>query len=298
MNPTGNLVKNLILYFRQQLEGIYPDTEIRQFIYILFEEYLGWTKTRVHLSHESEIPGPVVDLFIQACRELSTGKPVQYILQKAWFNGTLLKVDARVLVPRPETEEFCSWIKSDLSGKHDQNLSILDIGTGSGCIAIDLKKHFLQAEVTAIDRSPGALEVAGENARVNHYDISFMAADILIQQDCNGLGRYHVIVSNPPYVMESEKQRMHRNVADFEPKEALFVPDHDPLIFYRAITAFATGHLQFPGNLYFEINEKFGREVGELLLASGFENVRILHDLHGKERFVSAILKSPSTLPL
>jgi release factor glutamine methyltransferase len=292
MEPAGSLVKNLLQHFEQKLAGIYPDQEIRQLTYILFEEYLGWQKTRVHLSLEVEIPGPVMKIFNRALGQLCAGKPVQYVIGKSWFNGTLLKIDANVLVPRPETEELCSIIKTAHQGMVNHQFSILDVGTGSGCIAIDLKKHFLHSDVTALDISPGAIGIAGENAGSNHCEISFIHADILDQAKWTELGKYHIIVSNPPYVMEHEKIRMHRNVSEYEPAQALFVADNDPLAFYRAISGFAVSHLIPPACLYFEINERLGQEVSELVRSFGFEDVSILQDFHGKERFVSACYKS------
>ena len=297
MEQTGNLVKNLIERFRIKLAGIYPDQEIRQLMYMLFAEFMGWQKTRVHLSLEEELPETVIKSFRQALEELSTGKPIQYILHQSWFNGTLLKVDSNVLIPRPETEELCSLIETDHALWRNQSFSILDIGTGSGCIAIELKKHFLQSFVTAIDNSDGALDIAGSNARENHCEISFFHADILNQMSWKELGQYHVIVSNPPYITASEKVLMHRNVTEFEPDMALFVSDQDPLLFYKAISDFATTHLLPSGRLYFEINERFGKAVSELLHSSGFEEIQLKQDFHGKDRFVSAILKAPSTLP-
>jgi release factor glutamine methyltransferase len=298
MDPAGNLVKYLIRNFRVKLYGLYPDQEIMQFIYLLFEAYLGWHKSKVHLSLETELPGSVLNLFNMALVELQAGRPIQYILGHSWFNGTLLKVDSNVLVPRPETEELCAVIKADCQGMENDHLSILDIGTGSGCIAIDLKKHFPCSTVTALDNSRGALKIAGENARSNHCAISFIHADIMNQADLTGLGKFNLIVSNPPYVLESEKRLMHRNVLEFEPGEALFVGDEDPLLFYRVISAFAVSHLIPPARLYFEINERFAGEVAELVLAAGFDDIRKLNDFHGKARFVTAILIFPSDLPL
>ncbi|MCX6305578.1 MAG: peptide chain release factor N(5)-glutamine methyltransferase [Bacteroidetes bacterium] len=297
MEQAGNLVKNLIKEFHQRLARIYPEQEIRQFIYILFEAYLGWPKTRVHVSLDARVPELAMNAFVKALEELADGKPVQYILGQAWFNGTMLKVDRNVLVPRPETEELCAMIRMGYPGRHNHPASILDIGTGSGCIAIDLKKYFQHSEVTAVDISTGALEIAKGNASSCHCDISFVHADILDEADRATLGRFDLIVSNPPYVTEREKTKMHRNVTEFEPAQALFVADGDPLVFYRAIAGFAASHLVPPGYLYFEINEKFGKEVAGLVSSFGFEEVCISLDFHGKERFVSAVLKSSPALP-
>ena len=291
------LVKKILSDFHQKLSAIYPDREIQQFIYILFEAYLGWPKARIHLSLDSEIPGTAAQSFTQALEELYIGKPIQYVLKTAWFNGIRLKVDSNVLIPRPETEELCSIIKADHQGKLHTKFSILDIGTGSGCIAIDLKKHFPHGAVTALDNAAGALEIAGENAMSSNCAISFVHADILDQSGWAKFGKYDLIVSNPPYVLESEQKRMHRNVVEFEPPGALFVTDGDPLIFYSAIAGFAAIHLNPSARLYFEVNERFGEQVCQLVDSFGFEQVSILRDFQGKDRFVSAILNPVPIIP-
>ncbi|MCX6267128.1 MAG: peptide chain release factor N(5)-glutamine methyltransferase [Bacteroidetes bacterium] len=297
MEPRPFLVENLIWRFRRKLAGIYPDPELRQLIYILFEEYLGWDKIMVHISLHVEIQEPELTLFNQALNELYTGKPIQYITGKSVFNEIVLKVDSNVLIPRPETEELCSIIKADDQEIKNKEISILDIGTGSGCIAIDLKKYYPYSCVTAVDNSIEALSVAKDNAVSNHCKISFIHADILNQTDWPHLGRHQIIVSNPPYVLESEKKQMHRNVLDFEPKQALFVSDNDPLLYYKAISVFAVTHLTAPAYLYFEINEQFGAAISAFLYNLGFEDVHVLPDFHGKDRFVAAKLKSSSNLP-
>jgi release factor glutamine methyltransferase len=298
MEPTGNLVKNIVERFRHQLAGKYPDQEIIQFVYILFNEYLGWSKSKVHLSYSVDVSAETSSLMNLALKELLAGKPIQYILGKTIFHESLLQVNDQVLVPRPETEELCLMIAATHRGSEVRDFSILDIGTGSGCIAIDLKKHIQGSLVTAIDVSGAALEVARENARLNHAEISFCQSDILNDDNWQEIGRFHLIVSNPPYVLEREKSGMHVNVLEFEPALALFVADDDPLKFYRAISGFAKTHLICPGYLYFEINEKFGSEVRDLVLSLGFDDVKISKDFHGKDRFLSAILTAPSIPPL
>lgn len=287
MVQTSLQVKYLIRNFENRLSAIYPPGEIRHLIYMLFEFYLGWEKSKVHLSYNEVIPETALIPFMSAIEALSNGKPIQYIIGSAWFNGSLLEVNSNVLVPRPETVELCSLIKKDYTGMEKHHLSILDIGTGSGCISIDLKKGFSCSEVTATDVSTGALEVARKNAISNHCEINFIQSDILNPLDWQGLGTYHLIVSNPPYVTESEKQLMHRNVLEYEPVQALFVPDEQPLLYYMAISSFAAEHLAPSGCLYFEINERFGKEVKDLVTSCGFKDVTIHNDFHGKERFIS-----------
>jgi release factor glutamine methyltransferase len=288
MEPEGILVKKLVDHFREKLSGIYPEQEIRQLTYILFEEYLGWNKTMVHLSYPARIPAQDQPRFDAALEELCTGKPLQYILGKTSFNGLTLGVDSNVLIPRPETEELCAIIKTALRIKKQDNPAILDIGTGSGCIAIDLKINFPNAKVGATDISKKALETARLNAAENGCTISFFHADILDRISWEAFGRYDVIVSNPPYVLLSEKMSMHRNVLEFEPEQALFVTDNDPLLFYKSICAFAADHLTINGQLYVEINERFGEGVKDLALFYGFNKILILNDMHEKPRFVSA----------
>ncbi len=294
MAPASKLVKNVIDDFDINLKGIYPAREIRQFVYMLFEEFMGWQKTKIHLSPDAAIPNHTINLFTLALTELINGKPIQYILKRAWFGGILLKVDEHVLIPRPETEELCSIIKSDQSRNVNKQISILDIGTGSGCIAINLKKHFVQAEITAVDCSANALNIAAENATANDCTVFFKHADILDQLKWNMFGNFNLIVSNPPYVLDSEKTAMHRNVTEFEPDQALYVRNQDPLVFYRAICGFASTHLILRGSLYVEINEKFGREVSEMFSSFGFKEVRILLDFFGKERFIAGISGAPA----
>ena len=279
-------VNNLRKEFSTKLSEFYHDDEIAQMIYMLFEEYLGWSKTKVHLSYNAEIPPAGLTLFTKALNELCTGKPIQYILGKAWFNGILLTVDPRVLIPRPETEELCAIIGNSFKDSQNQVLSILDVGAGSGCISVDLKKRFPHASVTGIDSSRDALDIALKNALENHCEIDFFQSDILSRKDWKKFGRFNLIVSNPPYVLESEKKLMNRNVTAFEPSQALFVTDNDPLQFYRAIAEFAGSHLFHPGHLFFEINEQFGKDIVDLILSLGFSDVEILRDIHGKERFV------------
>jgi release factor glutamine methyltransferase len=289
MESMALMVNNVILDFHQKLAGIYPEGEIRQFIYILFEEYLGWEKTKIHLSLGNELPETTRQLFYKALIELQSGKPIQYIINKSWFNSTLLKVDKGVLIPRRETEELCSIIRSDHQ-ENQETIRILDIGTGSGCIAIDLKKHIPHAIVSAIDYSHSAVEIAKDNAMSNDCDISFTPSDILDEKGWVHLGNYDIIVSNPPYVTEGEKKLLHQNIIGFEPEMALFVPDNDPLIFYKAILNFSASSLTPGGFIYFEFNELFGKEIKQLIISAGFERVSILLDFQGKERFARAIL--------
>lgn len=217
---------------------------------------------------------------------LLNGAPIQYVLGEAWFASMKFYVNESVLIPRPETEELVEWIIQDTDA--NANVSILDIGTGSGCIPISLKKALPNAQVHALDISPEALSVARRNAENLHTAIHFHQLNILDEKAHATLPTFDCIVSNPPYIRNMEKQEMHANVLQHEPHLALFVPDEDPLLFYREIAAFASSHLTPGGKLYFEINEALGTETSHLLQTTGFKNVHIRKDLQGKDRMIQA----------
>lgn len=215
------------------------------------------------------------------CEELKIGKPWQYITGETEFLDCKIKVRPGVLIPRPETEELADLI---IRENRDYTGAITDFGTGSGCIAIAISKGIPKARVTGYDISDEALEIASENAFVNGADVTFVKFDIL--NPAKRPARTGIIVSNPPYVLNSEKTQMRKNVLDFEPPIALFVDDSDPLLFYRKISDIAKDILEKNGRIYFEINEKMGDEVASLLSASGFYAIKIIKDLHEKDRFV------------
>jgi len=292
----GITVKNLTGTFIDTLKQIYPDREIRQILFILFDEYLGLTRREILLDPDRIIPDKVAGNFITTLEKLASGKPLQYILKKAWFGDLTLYVDERVLIPRPETEELCSLIIRDLKILKKAPLNILDIGTGSGCIAISLKRAFPDLHVTAMDNSAPSLKIAGINAQNCKTGISFLLDDILKPHSLKDPEQYDLMVSNPPYVTDSDKKKMHRNVIDHEPATALFVSEEDPLFFYNAIIRYTHQKLKPGGKLYLEINERFGHETSVLLKHSGFEFVEVIPDLNGKDRFVTAALKSRKSL--
>jgi len=217
-------------------------------------------------------------------------EPVQYVLGIADFCGLKFKVDKNVLIPRPETEELVylakKYLKSINQKSTNQKSRILDIGTGSGCIAISLKKNIPDAEVFATDISEEALNVAKENARINHVEINFFQDDILNSKIVNQKSKFKIIVSNPPYITEKEKALMDKNVLEFEPQQALFVADDDPLKYYKAIAQFAKINLKENGKLFLELNEQFACQTSELLAQVGFANIQIINDMQGKERFI------------
>ncbi len=278
--------------FRQKLAKNYQQEEIMQIVYILFEEWMDWPKANVLIERQKVLIGEEVQRLREALGELQKNKPIQYIIGVSHFLDTLIKVREGVLIPRPETEELVSLILNDYYHRQYENLPLMDIGTGSGCIPVAIKKKIPCFDITAIDVSLAALNVAKENSVLNECDIKYFLADILDRQQWKNFQGFTIIVSNPPYVTESERLSMHPNVIDYEPKEALFVTDDDPLKFYKAIAEFAFLHLLRPGSLYLEINEKFGMQIREILISSGFDKAEILKDIHNKDRFIRAEVKT------
>ena len=233
--------------------------------------------------------------YVEAIERLKNNEPLQHVMGQCEFYGRKFKCDGRALVPRPETEELIEWIISMHNAQctvHN-SFNILDIGTGTGCIALSLAKELAEAEVTALDISAEALSLARENAEILEVEnVVFVEGDILNMDDKHVVAKdkYTVIVSNPPYVRECEKKDMEANVLDYDPHTALFVSDEDPLIFYRAIGEFGLTHLKNRGALYFEINQYLGRETCDLLIAMGYRNVEMREDINGNPRMIKATL--------
>lgn len=269
-------------YFVQHFLS-YDMAERTSILSIIMEETLGMNQVEAILYHDQEIGQEKKMELQRVCQELSKNIPIQYIYQKAHFLGLSLYVDSRVLIPRQETEELVDWIVTTHMAA--PQLRILDIGTGSGAIAIALKKHLPQASLTAIDISEGALAVAQQNAKRHGVAITFLQQDILGVED---LGTsYDIIVSNPPYVRELEKKEMHANVLDYEPSLALFVPDDNPLLFYEKIAEIAAQNLTEEGTLYFEINQYLGQQTLEMLHKKGFKAL-LRKDLNDNDRMIRA----------
>ncbi|CAL2104763.1 Release factor glutamine methyltransferase [Tenacibaculum sp. 190524A02b] len=277
-------IKAFRRYFNLQLSEIYPQTEIDTFFFYLIEEYLGLQRIDYSLQPNFEIPENKQILFNTAIERLLKEEPIQYILGKTEFYGLPFKVTTDTLIPRPETEELVEWILKDTI----ENANMLDIGTGTGCIPISLKKHLPKATVSAIDISYKALEVAKQNAKINNTSIQFIESDIL---KVNNLpNTFDVIVSNPPYVRNLEKTEIKNNVLNNEPHLALFVEDKNPLIFYKKIADLATKHLKKGGFLFFEINQYLGKETVEMLAIKGFKHIELKKDLFGNDRMIKASL--------
>lgn len=267
----------------RELSEIYPENESRQMVNMLILSVTGWEKEKIALEPGIIAVDSIVERLLSGLGELLTGKPIQYVTGKAFFYGLGLDVNPSVLIPRPETEELVKFILDDYPAA--AGLKVLDIGTGSGCIVLALGSLLDRPELTAFDISNEALETANGNAEKCGIKVDFVHFDIL-KDKVPDSRKYDVIVSNPPYVRESEKALMHNNVLGFEPHIALFVPDSDPLLFYRAIAGFARKNLVPGGKLYLEINEKLGKETISLLESEGFKNVTLKKDMQGKDRMI------------
>ena len=273
-----------IIHIRSELQGLYPDTEIKSFSNLIIEKISSFSRTEIIVNKNtlfSEKQRHVIENFIAKLKEYI---PIQYILGETEFFGLPFRVNESVLIPRPETEELVDWIRNE--NDRNANLGILDIGTGSGCIAISLKHEFTNATVDAFDISEKALETAQSNATLNKLEVNFSKVDILNTPEMEQ--KWDIIVSNPPYVTELEKSGILPNVLDYEPHLALFVPDNNPLLFYHCIAIFAQQHLKPKGKLYFEINRQFGKATVDLLTAMGFGNVELRKDISGNDRMVRA----------
>ena len=274
-------VSNIIPYFKAELLGIAQEREVISWVYIVIQHLLGYNRSDCIIHADKEITPEISDEIKQIIEDLKRQKPLQYILGETEFYGMKFKVNEHTLIPRPETEELVGWV---LQEKFN---SALDIGTGSGCISIALAKHS-KSTISAIDVSEVALKVAKENAAINEVKIDFIQQDIL---QTHSLPKVDVIVSNPPYVLESEKQKMKANVSQYESHLALFTPDKEPLLFYKKIGNLAAKFLNCGGKLYFEINEQYGTEILEMLSKIGFVDIALKKDINDKDRMIKAIWK-------
>ena len=271
-------------HFTALLAEIFPQREAEQLMRILLEDLFGIDWNRQLMNPDLRIDEHQHYQLGKAVKRLLLGEPVQYVTGMARFNDLLLKVSPAVLIPRPETEELVQKIGTSLP--KEKTIRIWDIGTGSGCIAIALAKHFVNAEVIAFDVSEEALQTAKENAEGNGAKVTFVQDDVLNPTSDYFNQPVDLVVSNPPYVCDSERAAMEANVLDWEPEKALFVPDDDSLRFYRQILALAKKQLNPGGQVWFEINERMGEEMLSLCHEMGFSNVEVLEDFAGKPRFV------------
>ncbi|NEU07062.1 peptide chain release factor N(5)-glutamine methyltransferase [Flavihumibacter sp. R14] len=285
-------IRELEKLFIEQLTILYDFQEAQNIAWLAISSVRGLNRLEYLGAKNDKLKPDDENKLLEILQALNTGMPLQYALGETEFYGLPFKVNPAVLIPRPETEELVDWILKDLHKQDSlldlKDLSILDIGTGSGCIPIVLKKNLPQADVTGIDISPGAIEAALENAAVNQVEVRFMVQDVFELADSNLNHEFSIVVSNPPYVTLSEKNLMHQNVLQFEPHNALFVSDEDPLVFYNAISDFAKNNLEANGLLYLEINESYGEATKLLLENKGFHEVEVREDLRGRERMIKA----------
>lgn len=273
-------------YLLNNLRTIYPEGEASQITDWVIEHLTGSKKAERMIYKNAAITEQEEKQLQQYTERLLNREPVQYVLNESWFCGLNLYVDKNVLIPRPETEELVEWIISNCKFPVDE-LKILDIGTGSGCIPISLKRRIRKAEVWACDISEKALAVAKRNADALGADVNFMQLDILGKEQRNQLPEFDIIVSNPPYVPEKDKAQMQPNVLNYEPPTALFVPDNDPLVFYKAIAVFGKTHLNPKGTIYCEIHENLGSPVEEIFSSSGY-TTELKKDMQQKDRMIKS----------
>jgi release factor glutamine methyltransferase len=277
--------------FKNKLKTIYDDREADNISDWVFENVTGLKKWERRENQNKEINETEFEKLKNYLEELLKHRPVQYILNEAWFYKMKFYVNEHVLIPRPETEELVEWIINDAKFERANNskqTNIIDIGTGSGCIPVSLKKELPESNVTAIDLSEKALLVAKKNAVQLDAAVDFFLIDFLKKEEWETLSEYDIIVSNPPYIPINEKEILAKNVTDFEPEIALFVDDNDPFIFYKNISKFAKSHLKENGKIYVEVHEEYASEVKNLFENAGFIS-EIKKDIYGKERMVKAL---------
>lgn len=283
-------IKDVFVGFKAKLNALYGTQEAAALALTVLNEVSGLSNAYLKAFPEQELTSEQWEKVNDILVELITGKPLQYILGHTEFYGLPFKLNSSVLIPRPETEELVDWVLKSEFSKTDE-INILDIGTGSGCIAISIKKNLSNANVWAMDISTDALSTAKENAVLNHVEVNFIAADILTLSPTFNLLplSFNLIISNPPYVTPADKDLMHTNVTDFEPHTALFVPQNDPLLFYKVIAEVALKRLSTGGLLFLEINESYGDDTVNMLESKNFKQVELRKDMSGRDRMVKAV---------
>ena len=272
----------------KELKNVYETDELRNIIELVTEHITNMSRAEQVKNKIPYLTCTQLEDLDAITERLKKNEPVQYVLGEAWFAGMKFKVNKNVLIPRPETEELVDWIVKESQKLKVQSQNIIDIGTGSGCIPITLKKKLPEANVSAIDVCSEALFTATENTVALNTEVNFVLLDFLDEEKWKDLGQYNIIVSNPPYVKQSEINTMHARVKEFEPHLALFVPDEDALLFYKKLSDFAVKHLKPGGSLFVEINESLGEQVVNLFQAAGFANIELRKDMEEKERMIKA----------
>lgn len=276
-------VQQLVNQLTHTLKAIYEEQESINIASLVFEKITGIRNVEKIKSSES-LNSNQLEQLQNFTTQLLENKPIQYVINEAWFDGMKLILNETVLIPRPETEELVDWIKKSYA--INNALQILEIGTGSGCIALALKKYFTNATITAIDISEKAIQVAKQNASIQNLEIQFFQKDFLNDFELNN--QFNIIVSNPPYIKKSEQITMLPNVLQYEPHEALFVPNNNALIFYEKIALFGRKHLTSTGNIFIELNEALAFETKQLFENFNYKKVEIKKDMQGKNRMLKA----------
>lgn len=290
-------VQEAFIKLRQELAALYDERESDQIAHWVIENITGHSRSTRILHKTDLLTTAQESSFTQYLKELLQWRPVQYVLGEAWFAGMRFFVDERVLVPRPETEELVEEAKREIENRKSKVESlqpprVLDVGTGSGCIAISLKKKKSEWEIWAVDLSTDALEVAKQNATSLAAEINFVQIDMLNEKSRADLPVFDIIISNPPYIPLKDKAEMRENVLLHEPHLALFVSDDDPLIFYKEIISFANTHLKPTGSLFFEIHEQLAEQVVSILSANNYDQILLKQDMQGRDRMISAVKSS------
>lgn len=286
MSVNIQTIKDIRFYLSEELSKIYPEPELNALCIEVIKSVTGVSRFHQIYKPESQISPEQADRIVNICNELLTGKPLQYVLGETFFYSCVIRVNQSVLIPRPETEELVDLIIKENNGLKN---NIIDFGTGSGCIAIALAMNLKESSVTGIDISEEAINIARQNAKLNEVSVSFLIGDIF-NLDPSSVEKANIIVSNPPYVRYSEKSLMRTNVLGFEPHTALFVPDDDPLLYYRSILKIADVILLPKGRLYFEINEALGESMVNLLTEFRYSDIKLVNDINNKERIIKGIM--------
>ena len=273
----------------KELKNVYETDELRNIIELVVEHITNMSRAEQVKNKIPYLTCTQLEDLDAITERLKKNEPVQYVLGEAWFAGMKFKVNKNVLIPRPETEELVDWIVKESQKSKVKSQNIIDIGTGSGCIPITLKHQLPEANVSAIDVCSEALFTATENAIKLNTEVDFTLLDFLDEEKWNELHQYDIIVSNPPYVKQSEINSMHKRVKEFEPHLALFVPDNDALLFYKKLVDFSVTHLNLGGSLFVEVNEGLGEQVINMFQSGGFTNIELRKDMQGKDRMIKAM---------
>ncbi len=290
MRIASNKLQDILAFYTSELSSVYDPGELTAVSQQALKHYLGFSPTDIITRKNENLNQSDVLKLYDCCLDLKKNKPLQYILGETFFYGLCFKVNSSVLIPRPETEELVELILNDCKDLNETTLDILDIGTGSGCISISLKKNLPNANVSAVDVSQEALVVAQENSQLNKTPILFSCTDILKPDAEYSLDTYDIIVSNPPYIAKNEAAQMHERVKNNEPLIALFVENNDATIFYKRIIEITHKHLNPGGKLYFELNPLFADEIKTIAQNNNlFSEIKLINDLSGNTRFLKAI---------